>query len=151
VELIAEHLAGERRPADLELERDIFLIAPSTRGLTRPDAAHIAREQRRGHREPSHISRQQSQHAPHNSTAPARIASDAKMVLSTSITVLRNFHRALPLFALLLSAAPKAAAYSFEEGREFLKSYCAACHQGKSPAAGFSLSRIDAAETFGAN
>jgi hypothetical protein len=73
------------------------------------------------------------------------------------ITVLGNHHHALLFVAALLPAASIAGAqqspatYSFDDGRQFMKTYCASCHLGKSPAGGFQLSRVDSAETFGAN
>ncbi len=59
--------------------------------------------------------------------------------------------------ALLFLAAPRVgaqqtpASYSFDDGQQFMKMYCASCHEGKSPAGGFHVSRLDTAQTLGAN
>src|ERR1700722_12484772 len=38
--------------------------------------------------------------------------------------------------------------YSFDTAQVFLKQYCQACHQGKSPAGGFHLQRVAAKESL---
>jgi hypothetical protein len=67
--------------------------------------------------------------------------------------VSHNYHHVPIVIALLFLAAPRtgAANYSFEDGRQFIKTYCASCHLGKSPAGGFNVSRLDSAETLGAD
>ena len=66
-----------------------------------------------------------------------------------------NPNHASLVIALLLLAAPTAHAqppsYTFEDARQFTKTYCATCHQGKSPAGGFNVSRVDTAETLAAD
>lgn len=43
---------------------------------------------------------------------------------------------------LLLVAVSATAQYSFDEGQQFLKTYCQGCHIGKAPAGGFSLAPL---------
>ncbi|HVW86839.1 MAG TPA: DUF1587 domain-containing protein, partial [Bryobacteraceae bacterium] len=50
--------------------------------------------------------------------------------------------KALLLFAALAPAL--SASYTFNDAQSFLKTYCQACHSGKSPAAGFNLAQIAA-------
>src|SRR5258708_3324128 len=57
----------------------------------------------------------------------------------------------LPKWLLPLALAVSSAAlgappdgYSFENSQAFLKQYCQACHQGKSPAGGFHVQRVEA-------
>src|SRR5262245_25780006 len=53
--------------------------------------------------------------------------------------------RFLPLALAASSAALGAPdGYSFENSQAFLKQYCQACHQGRSPAGGFHVQRVDA-------
>ncbi|MBM3737597.1 MAG: DUF1588 domain-containing protein [Acidobacteria bacterium] len=42
----------------------------------------------------------------------------------------------------LFLALPLSAQYTFDQGQAFLKTYCLACHQPKSPAGGFALQRV---------
>jgi hypothetical protein len=53
---------------------------------------------------------------------------------------------------LVLVIAPSAAAqpdsYAFPDAQRFLKTYCAGCHQGKSPLAGFNTATLAAADSF---
>jgi hypothetical protein len=67
-----------------------------------------------------------------------------------------NPHHTFIVVSLLLAvpgacAQQHPASYSFDDGRQFISMYCASCHQGKSPAGGFPVSRVDTAETLGAN
>jgi hypothetical protein len=58
----------------------------------------------------------------------------------------------LVLVVPFLAAAQEAPdAYSFASGQKFLKTYCAGCHIGKSPAGGFPMSRVGTAQTLGKN
>src|SRR4029077_3802412 len=41
--------------------------------------------------------------------------------------------------------------YGFESAQAFLRQYCQACHQGKSPAGGFHLQRVAAQESLQAD
>ena len=58
----------------------------------------------------------------------------------------------LLLFLLLTGArqavAQQDTAFSFEDAQGFLKTYCAACHQGKTAIAGFNLAQFSTAESF---
>src|SRR6266446_6989562 len=56
----------------------------------------------------------------------------------------------LPLMLAASSAAQGAPpdGYSFENSQAFLKQYCQACHQGKSPAGGFHLQRVAVKESL---
>src|SRR5437588_4538476 len=56
------------------------------------------------------------------------------------------------LSRIFLAASPLLNAqrdnYSFESAKTFLKQYCQTCHQGKSPAGGFDLQRVDATSSL---
>src|ERR1700681_52062 len=58
-----------------------------------------------------------------------------------------------PLTFLLASSTLHAQqdSYSFDAAQVFLKQYCQACHQGKSPAGGFLLQRVAAIESLRAD
>ena len=57
------------------------------------------------------------------------------------------------IFLLCLGSASIAApgSYSFEESQAFLKTYCQACHSGKTAVGGFSLERVNAPASFQTN
>src|SRR5215468_12026939 len=46
----------------------------------------------------------------------------------------------------ILQAQP--APYTFDQGQQFLKTYCQTCHQGNSPAGGFAVQRLATADTI---
>lgn len=52
------------------------------------------------------------------------------------------------LFSSSGSAQTAQQHYSFDDARQFLKTYCAACHQGKSPAAGLDIASLYPAESL---
>ncbi|HYI93430.1 MAG TPA: DUF1588 domain-containing protein [Bryobacteraceae bacterium] len=54
------------------------------------------------------------------------------------------------LFLLCLTSASLAApgSYSFEESQAFFKTYCQACHSGKTAVGGFSVERVNAPASF---
>src|SRR5271170_1334318 len=59
----------------------------------------------------------------------------------------------LGLFLLLLLAgsphlAAQQAGYSFEKAQEFLRTYCATCHQGESPPGGFAAQHASTSESL---
>lgn len=45
-------------------------------------------------------------------------------------------------------AAGADASYSFDSGQQFMKTYCAGCHIGKTPAGGFNVGALDTPESF---
>ena len=53
-----------------------------------------------------------------------------------------------PFVLLLALAAPLAGAYTVEETQAFLKTYCAACHSGSKPAAGFNANELTASASL---
>ncbi len=61
------------------------------------------------------------------------------------------FISALVLIGVLVgepSALAQPARFAFDDGQKFLKTYCLACHQGKSPAAGLNVTQLSTAESF---
>ena len=55
------------------------------------------------------------------------------------------------LFVALPTFGATPAGYSFDAAQSFLRTYCQACHQGKTPAGGFHLDRVGAKESLKTN
>ena len=55
---------------------------------------------------------------------------------------------ALVVFLGASAALAETPNFSSADGQKFLQTYCVACHQGKSPAAGLNLSQLSAADSF---
>jgi mono/diheme cytochrome c family protein len=61
-----------------------------------------------------------------------------------------RFHCLLPLI-LISSRLAAQDTYSFDHAQSFLKAYCQACHQGKSPAGGFNVQTVNSPATLESN
>src|SRR2546430_13207416 len=59
------------------------------------------------------------------------------------ISCLRKWLLPLALAASSAALGAPSDGYSFENSQAFLKQYCQACHQGKSPAGGFHVQRVE--------
>jgi Protein of unknown function (DUF1592)/Protein of unknown function (DUF1588)/Protein of unknown function (DUF1585)/Protein of unknown function (DUF1587)/Protein of unknown function (DUF1595) len=67
-----------------------------------------------------------------------------KLILVLSLIV----RSAIILLPLISASFGAPGSYSFEESQAFLKSYCQACHQGKSAVGGFNLDRVNTPASF---
>src|SRR5947208_16920424 len=59
-----------------------------------------------------------------------------------------RFHAGLLLVAALAAAQPAAVHYNSEEGQQFLRTKCGACHGGKAAAGGFQIAKLAAPGSF---